>query len=717
MVIKAQSSNQVTKITVKQSRQNLPIELGQSAQHFNNLSELWAISPNIVENKDYSSKYYAEKSKESETKTENYERSVIEKYNSFVEASNQAETELQTLRDNSISQINTVTSSGISDIANKTSEAVTNLNTNIETATSEINNVKNNAVAQLSEEAQEQLKNIESTGFYMRDDKLYFINSKGEEKEFKSGGGSGGASLPIGFIGQTTVPIDESLGLQRYANGSQLSINANTEEFVATIEKWAQFYPSMVASSQEEWNTIRSLSDFGQCGKYFIDRENGYIQLPLVINAQGLGDLTNFSNIKPQTLPNVGGYLNEVLTSSATNMTSGALTRTITAIGGNNGGDYARNVCDISLNASQSSSVYQDGAPVQQEAVMYPYFIQIASGATTTIDITNEIELNNPYFLGKSEYFEIQPDNLSWKKGGTTVTFAEYPTFYEKVVKAYNGTETVEGMSVKSIDEVYTDFDYVLDLANEQFRLPLLNGSECVPSDKKVEMELKPNNNKYVAPANGWFAVQKNCGVNNGYIYLWDEDNNLVNEWISTASNYMSKVELYVPKGHTVRVGYNLTGNLIFFGFIYAKGNGTLYYYVGETAQNANLINVPRIIENKADIHASNFSDAGKSTIAHMAMPSLKYTNLTVGTSGTTYTMPADGYLYVYALGGGVSFYGLYNITRNYGTGNVANGSGYNTQFMLPVNKNDVVRLEYQIASSNFTLKFLYANGSESEAN
>jgi hypothetical protein len=68
-------------------------------------------------------------------------------------------------------------------------------------------------------------------------------------------------------------------------------------------------------------------------------------------------------------------------------------------------------------------------------------------------------------------------------------------------------------------------------------------------------------------------------------------------------------------------------------------------------------------------------------------------------------------------LGGGVSFYGLYNITRNYGTGNVANGGGYNTQFMLPVNKNDVVRLEYQLSASSFTLRFLYANGSESEAN
>lgn len=159
------------------------------AQYYSEKSREWAISNRIVDNTDYSSKYYAEKSKESETKAENYERSVIEKYNSYVEVSNQAETELQTLKDDSISQINTVTSSGISDIANKASEAVTEINAKKETATNEINNAKNSAVTQLTKEAQEQLKNIESTGFYMRDDKLYFIDSNGEEKEFAGGSG------------------------------------------------------------------------------------------------------------------------------------------------------------------------------------------------------------------------------------------------------------------------------------------------------------------------------------------------------------------------------------------------------------------------------------------------------------------------------------------------------------------------------------------------
>ena len=43
-------------------------------------------------------------------------------------------------------------------------------------------------VDEITQEGEKQLQNVQSTGFYMRDDKLYFINSKGEEKEFKAGG-------------------------------------------------------------------------------------------------------------------------------------------------------------------------------------------------------------------------------------------------------------------------------------------------------------------------------------------------------------------------------------------------------------------------------------------------------------------------------------------------------------------------------------------------
>ena len=681
-------SSQEKKINIKIQSGGVQANVGvtqDTAQYYSEKSREWAISNRIVDGVDYSSKYYANKANESAVKVENSLIRVEETKNSAVD-------EITSIKNSAINDVQDISANSIEDIEQ----------------------AKNNTIQNISVEGQKQIANIERTGFYMRDDKLYFINSKGEEEEFKSGGGT---SLPIGFIGQTTVPIDESLGLQRYPNGSQMIINANNEEFVKTIERWSQIYPSMVTSSQDEWNTIKTLSVFGQCGKYFIDREQGYIQLPLIINAQGLGDLTNFSNIKPQTLPNIKATSSLGYLSSAGAFKKSSNTKSVSTYAGTTTGN------STDFDASSSSSVYQDGAPVQQEAIQYPYFIQIASGATTTIDVKNEVELNIPFFLGMSKYFDVQPNNLSWKQGGTNITNAEYPSYYELVVKVYNGTETVNGMSVKSIDENYTDYDFVLDSANEQFRLPLLNGSEDIPSDNKVDMELLANNTKYTAPANGWFTVQKTAGVNQGYIYIWNENNNIVNEWIATNQYYVSKVNLFVKKGDIARVGYNLTGKTDYFGFVYAKGNGTLYYYVGETAQNANLINVPRIAENKADINASNFSNVGKTTLASFPMPSEKFINLTLGASGDTYIAPANGYVYIIKR---VSTIGQYvAISINNATG--ANLNAYSRapiandlpRCYLPVAKGQQFSISYTADGDNrdTKFKFYYAVGSESEAN
>ena len=55
-----------------------------------------------------------------------------------------------------------------------------------------------------------------------------------------------------------------------------------------------------------------------------------------------------------------------------------------------------------------------------------------------------------------------------------------------------------------------------------------------------------------------------------------------------------------------------------------AIGNGSLYYYIGDTLQNAQLVNVARIEEtlvDKANTDASNFTAAGKQTVVGWGMP------------------------------------------------------------------------------------------------
>ena len=82
--------------------------------------------------------------------------------------------------------------------------------------------------------------------------------------------------------------------------------------------------------------------------------------------------------------------------------------------------------------------------------------------------------LNNPYSLFDSKYSDHELNNLSWLKSeGQWNAKAVYTDAYDKLLKVYNGTETVEGLSVKLSTEDYTDYDFVLNTAEETFRLPL----------------------------------------------------------------------------------------------------------------------------------------------------------------------------------------------------------------------------------------------------
>ena len=147
------------------------------AQYYSEKSREWAISNRIVENIDYSSKYYAEKSKESAT-------SALSSAEQAKSVKEQAIEEINSLKDAATNEIQDVAINATSDVTDVKIEALSN----IQTSTYE-------AIEQIEQEGLEQFNKVKSTGFYMRDDKLYFINSKGEEEEFKSGAG-----MPIGTV-------------------------------------------------------------------------------------------------------------------------------------------------------------------------------------------------------------------------------------------------------------------------------------------------------------------------------------------------------------------------------------------------------------------------------------------------------------------------------------------------------------------------------------
>ena len=415
-------------------------------------------------------------------------------------------------------------------------------------------------------------------------------------------------NLPVGGLEVCDIGmalyVDETKGLRRYLNGQIVDINTNTQAFLNRLKEITTLHPSLLCT-EEEWQTAKTMSAFGQVGKFVFNYSGDNIvsvRLPRVVNVQALFDLQNLGMTVDEKLPNIKGEI--TFARSMVNDVSGFVQKTESDVRDQTASTSgARSISAIDFDASRSSSTYQDGAPVQQEAIQYPYFIQIATGSETENNIINEIELNNPYSLFDSKYSDHELNNLSWLKSeGQWNAKAVYTTAYDKLLKVYNGTETVEGLSVKLSTETYTDYDFVLNTTDETFRLPLLDGSEDLPSDRYVDLELKASGTTYTAPANGWVNILKLSNGVEQYLVLLNVTKNIIVRTNNTSSAVdQSGLLIPVNKNDIYRVDYSYSGTTNNFKFIYAQGNGSLYFYVGETVQNANLIDAGRIGEQLAN--------------------------------------------------------------------------------------------------------------------
>lgn len=480
-------------------------------------------------------------------------------------------------------------------------------------------------------------------------------------------------AIPIGAIFQS-VYVDESLDIARQLNGQLISSTKFTG-FRSWLNTVQTATPNLF-TTEVNWQAEKTNSKLGQCGKFVVDDTAGTIRLPCVVNAQGLVDLALIGGIKSESLPNVTGtieWLGPRNTSSLPEGTGAFSTVNLGSVA--SGGTTPSLGAKVDFNASRSSSTYQDNAPVQQEAVQYPYYIQVATGIEETLPAIREYNINTPFFFGQSMYSDVAPDNASWLvSNGSYNARAVYPDYYDWLVEQMNagvdgfkGTTAYQFKGNTAETEAYTpsfttrnpvvgsaiyggspiqvlghatqvnadgsvivqdvvnnitatlvfkqeipniqwftDYDFVINTADQTFRLPLKNGSEDLPSNKH-EILTYTSDKTYVAPANGWFSCYGSSTAASAASY-----NLLINQTTgerdtkySVNSNNRLDVSLEVSRGQSV---YALSLNFTIedFRFIYATGNGTLYYYVGDTVQDASLINAGAVLGQLANLNAAS---------------------------------------------------------------------------------------------------------------
>lgn len=546
----------------------------------------------------------------------------------------------------------------------------------------EATEIVENSLANIESKTQEEINKIKQTGFYMQNDKLYYIDSNGETKEFKSGS----SGLEVCDIGMSLF-VDETKGLRRRLNGQIVDINTNTQVFLNRLLQVQTTNPEYF-TTEENWQA-ESLLSIDSCVYKFVLNYSGdnvvSVRLPkypdyVEINAGG-------------TLPVIGNGMSLGLTINGTD--------TFYAMSGLdwNGSDPNRNSVmkwssiggvlprqgsQISIGTNNLSLVGITNDPtksgiqttLKQIKLKMRYFIQIATGVETEVNIKDTLELNNPFTFGMNMYFKGEMENISWlKSAGQQNPKALYPDFYNWVLANANAGK--DGFKLSTASGI-TDYDFVVNTTDETFRLPLKNGMEGIfANGVKGNGELGVTTNTY--PTSSGYV-----NVNAGYALSLrgitaGVDSHLI---ITTdASKSGMVVDTTVPTGYS------------------------LYYYVGVVVNNEGLINAGRINE-----QLSGLVEVGGS----LGMPSNKYVNLTLGASGDSYTAPANGWFYLSKVAGSDWYFAQLSIVKDGATLFYVFVDAYRTSpctVIIPVKKGDNVVATYNATGVTQCFRFIYAVG------
>lgn len=150
-----------------------------------------------------------------------------------------------------------------------------------------------------------------------------------------------------------------------------------------------------------------------------------------------------------------------------------------------------------------------------------------------------------------------------------------------------------------------------------------------------------------------------------------------------------------------------------------------LYYIVIATSTKTDIeVDIDEIatdLNGKADTDFTNITNTAKVSIAHNAMPSDRYVDLTLGPSDSVYTAPADGWFSISKTAGS-DWYTIYLQILDTTGANVLLSQtivGYRTTELkgsLPAKKGQKCRIWYNASGALQYFRFVYAQGAESEA-
>ena len=465
-------------------------------------------------------------------------------------------------------------------------------------------------------------------------------------------------TIEVGDVGQVMLPLNENENKRRYLNG-QAILQEQFPKFTAKLKNAVSLYPS-IACTEVEWQAIRRADPDDQCAKFVIDDVNGIIRLPRIkylvgnLNLYKMGDgipqrrlVKTYKNGtqwynwysdgwceqggKTAYISNTNTTVNLMIPYLDTNYFPSAImiedaqyayadkfvsvrahsaTQIVLAERYISGNTTRAALWKTEGYASIPDSNQQYSQGIQNEFES-PYYIQVSTGVDYEVDVVNHITTNSPYSFGMIQRTNNKLNNMSWlQSDGTFHSGNSYPDFYQWLLREKNNPES--DITVKfSTDSDITEYDYVINTSDSTFKLPTLTGDETVQSQEFLDLTsqhytVAGTGTTYTAPYNGYFyAVQRVTANASQYMGCYNDANYTHYEDYNNFTGAVIHLgPFFMERGQTMSdIRANVVGNDRVVRFFKAKsGYKYLYFYVGETMQDANLINVGRIVEAGAQL-------------------------------------------------------------------------------------------------------------------
>ena len=242
------------------------------------------------------------------------------------------------------------------------------------------------------------------------------------------------------------------------------------------------------------------------------------------------------------------------------------------------------------------------------------------------------------------------------------------------------------GTGVTSIDQVFNGFGYI---GSTLFALPgvkvqIPNGRNADGTCKSVYGTIRTVQRVSANPGDGDFSIR-------------------------IGDNFIA-VGKFVYDAYT---NYNYNQTVSPSNIRYQTNVGTVSYLSGKITSFE-----PYTVDSVVNSNASNFSQAGRSYLSGLGMPSGRYIDLTLGASGSAYTAPANGWFRLVKKPTATGQYILFSPTKYYnGQSNSDQGAiqvsawTESQVITIPVLKGDKIYCYYNFGGETIKFEFRYAEG------